>query len=169
MLESHRLSPEIENLQNSMSQTCAFMSNDDDERYKDILNLIESHLIDSTPPPRLFFHTNNPAQNFTNPHRYTSFHHPVLTALPPPTPITPHPTEQVFVILQYDEKISTRLFAGCFEWVNQHVLHEDVEMGGRVRENWGVLIVAIVHPDSTVAYYKVYDGIHKPLEGTAGV
>ena len=61
------------------------------------------------------------------------------------------------------------MFAEVFEWVNEHVLHEDEETGGRVKGDWGLLIAAIVACDSTVAYYKVYDGIHKPLEGTAGL
>jgi hypothetical protein len=68
-----------------------------------------------------------------------------------------------------DEKISTKLFAGVFDWVNGNILREDTDFGGLVKEKWGTIIAAIVHPDSTIAYYKVHDGIHKPLEGTAGV
>jgi hypothetical protein len=56
-----------------------------------------------------------------------------------------------------------------FDWVNENILHEDPELGGRVKEKWGTIIATIAHPDSTIAYYKVHDGIHKPLEGTAGV
>lgn len=109
------------------------------------------------------------AQNFTNPKTYTSFHHPLLTALPPKTPIHPNPTELPFLILHSNEKVSTKLFAGVFSWIDENILHEDVETGGRVMEKWETLVVAIMHPDSTIAYYKVHDGIHKPLEGTAGV
>ena len=65
--------------------------------------------------------------------------------------------------------MSTKLFAGAFAWIDENILHDDEETGGRVREKWRTLVSAIVHPDSTIAYYKVHDGIHKPLEGTAGV
>jgi len=92
-----------------------------------------------------------------------------LTALPPKTPIQPNPTELPFLILHSDEKVSTKLFAGAFAWIDENILHDDEETGGQVREKWPTLVATIVHPDSTIAYYKVHDGIHKPLEGTAGV
>jgi len=75
----------------------------------------------------------------------------------------------VFLVLNSDEKVSTRLFADTFDWVEMNVWHPDVETGGCVKERWTSLIATIVHPDSTIAYYKVHDGIHKPLEGMAGV
>jgi Sen15 protein len=109
------------------------------------------------------------AQNFKNAKQYTTFHHPLLTAVPPASPILPHPEEYLFVILRNDEKVSTKLFARIFSWINENILHYDIETGGRVKEKWYMIVAAIVHPDSTIAYYKVYDGIHKPLEGTAGV
>jgi hypothetical protein len=135
-------------------------------KWKDILNLVQSHLVDSIP----CLHSElSAAQSFKSPKIYTTFHHPLLTALPPVTPIQQHPTESLFCILQSGEKVSTKLFAGVFDWVNENILHEDPELGGRVKEKWVTIIAAIVHPDSTIAYYKVHDGIHKPLEGTAGV
>jgi Sen15 protein len=109
------------------------------------------------------------AQNFTDAKIYTRFHHPVLTAYPPPTAINPKPTQCIFLVLYNDEKVSTKLFAGAFAWINENVLHDDEETGGRIQEDWGTLHAAIVHPDSTIAYYKVHDGVHKPLEGMAGV
>jgi hypothetical protein len=93
----------------------------------------------------------------------------VLTALPPKTPIQPNPTELTFLILRSDEKVSTKLFVETFAWIDEHVLHHDVETGGRVKEKWSTMVAAIVHSDSTVAYYRVHNGIHKPLEGLAGV
>ena len=65
--------------------------------------------------------------------------------------------------------MSSKLFAGAFAWIDENILHDDEETGGRVREKWPTLVATIVHPDSTIAYYKVHDGIYKPLEGTAGV
>jgi Sen15 protein len=56
-----------------------------------------------------------------------------------------------------------------FAWIDENILREDVEIGGRVRDKWETFVTAIVHPDSTIAYYKVHNGIHKPLEGTAGI
>ena len=109
------------------------------------------------------------AQNFTNIKTYTTFHHPILTSLPPKTPIQPNPIKLPFVILHSDEKVSTKLFAGAFAWIDENILHEDEETGGRVRAKWPTFVATIVHPDSTISYYKVDDGIHKPLEGTAGV
>jgi hypothetical protein len=145
------------------------MSEKDDhsEEFNDILNLVQSHLIDSTfiPQNALTF----VAQNFTNPKVYTTFHHPLLTALPPKTPILPNPTTLPFLILHSNEKISTKLFAGTFAWIDENILHEDIELGGLVKEKWMSLVAAIVHPDSTIVYYKVHNGIHKPLEGMAGV
>ena len=128
---------------------------------------MQSHLVDSG--ISFSIRANSVAQNFTNTKTYTTFHHPLLTALPPKTPIQPNPTELPFLILHSDEKVSTKLFAGAFAWIDENILHDDVETGGRVMEKWETLVAAIVHPDSTVAYYKVHDGIHKPLEGTAGV
>jgi hypothetical protein len=111
-----------------------------------------------------------PAQNFTNTKTYATFHHPLLTALPPKTPaIQLNPTELPFLILHSNEKVSTKLFAGAFAWIDENILHEDEETGGRVREKLPTLVATIVHPDSTIAYYTVHDGIHKPLEGTAGL
>ena len=113
--------------------------------------------------------TNLKAQNFTNPKAYTDFNHPLLTALPPKTPIRPNPTELPFLILHSDEKVSAKLFAMAFEWIDENIWQEDAELGGRVMGKWTTIVAAIVHPDSTIAYYKVHDGIHKPLEGTAGI
>ena len=138
----------------------------DDEEKKALIALVESHLINSVPPS---FPANFKAQNFTNVKAYTNFRHPLLTALPPKTHIQPNPTELPFLILHSDEKVSTKLFAGAFEWIDENILHEDLELGGRVKEKWATLVAAIVHPDSTIAYYKVHDGIYKPLEGTAGI
>jgi len=109
------------------------------------------------------------AQNFTSPKKYANYQHPLLTATPPRTPIQSDPQETVFLILRHDEKISTKLFAKAFAWIDQNILHDDEETGGKVKENWTSLIAAIVHPDSTITYYKVYNGVHKPLEGTAGI
>jgi Sen15 protein len=53
--------------------------------------------------------------------------------------------------------------------MEENVLHMDVETGGRVKGKWEMIVVGIVHPDSTITYYKAHDGIRKPLEGTAGV
>jgi hypothetical protein len=53
--------------------------------------------------------------------------------------------------------------------MEENVLHMNVETGGRVRDKWETIVVGTVHPDSTVTYYKIHDGIRKPLEGTAGV
>jgi Sen15 protein len=61
------------------------------------------------------------------------------------------------------------MFAKAFEWVDENIWRIDEELGGRVKGKWNTIVVAIVHPDSTIAYYKVHDGIHKPLEGTAGI
>ena len=66
-------------------------------------------------------------------------------------------------------KRSTKLLSGVFVWINENVLHDDLEKGGQVKEDCGTLVATIVHPDSAIAYYKVHDGIHKPLEGTAYV
>ena len=140
---------------------------DRSEEWRGILNLVESHLVDSTFP--IITLANILAQNFTNTTIYTAFHHPLLTALPPKTPIQPNPIELPFLVLHSDEKVSTKLFAGTFAWINENILHYDEETGGRVREKWPTLVAAIIHPDSTIAYYKVHDGIHKPLDGTAGV
>jgi len=140
---------------------------DHSEEWKDILKLVESHLVDSTHPSSAV--ANGLAQNFTNTKIYTTFHHPLLTALPPKTPIQPNPTELPFLILHSDEKVSTNLFVGAFAWIDENILHDDEETGGRVREKWPTLVATILHPDSTIAYYKVHDGIHKPLEGTAGL
>jgi Sen15 protein len=109
------------------------------------------------------------AQRFRNVRRYSKFHHPILTALPPVSPLTPHPTDTPFFVVRTDEKVSTKLFVEVFDWMEHNVWHPDPETGGFVKERWTSLVIAIVHPDSTVAYYKVHDGIHKPLEGTAGV
>jgi len=137
-----------------------------------LLNLIQSHLVNSTPPPVPFYFpqlTPPLAQSFTSPPQYTTFHHPLLTALPPATPTSPHPTEQLFLILRHDEKVSPALFASAFAWAAENVDCLDAELGGRVRRRWEGMVVGVVYPDSTVAYYKVFDGVHKPLEGTAGV
>jgi len=93
----------------------------------------------------------------------------MLTASPPSGPIDPKPILMLFVILRSDEKVSTKLFAEMLDWSEENVRHSDEETGGWVNGRWKCLILAIVHPDSTIAYYKVHDGIHKPLEGLAGV
>jgi len=94
--------------------------------------------------------------------------YPVLTALPPSTPVSPNPQQTLFFILKDDEKVSAKLFVKLFDWAKENVRHFDTEIGGWVNEGWASLVAAIVHSDSTVAYYKVFDGIHKPLEGVAG-
>jgi len=70
--------------------------------------------------------------------------------------------------LRNDEKVSAKLFAESFDWSAEHVHHYDEEIGGWVTQRWESITAAIVHPDSTIAYYKLHDGIHKPLEGLAG-
>lgn len=136
------------------------------EKWTDILNLVESHLVDSK--PRLCI-SNTLAQRFNFPKRYTNFHYPVLTASPPPTSTTLNPTSALFIVMRNDETISAKLFSDLFDWSEENVRHFDDETGGWVNHRWNNLIAAIVHPDSTIAYYKVHDGIHKPLEGLAGV
>ena len=93
----------------------------------------------------------------------------MLTALPPPTLINPYPAQTLFFVLKDVERVPVKLFAEFFDWAKENVPHYDEEIGGWVNESWRSLIAAIVHPDSTIVYYKVYDGIHKPLEGLAGV
>ena len=112
---------------------------------------------------------NTVGQQFSDPKTYTTFEYPVLTALSPPTPINPNPKQTLFFILKNDEKVSVTLFAKFFDWAKENVRHYDEETGGWVNDRWELIVAAIVHPDSTIAYYKVYDGIHKPLEGTAGI
>lgn len=70
--------------------------------------------------------------------------------------------------MKNDGKVSVKLFAKLFDWAKENVRHYDEEIGGWVNEGWGSLIAAVVHPDSTIAYYTVHEGIHKPLEGVAG-
>ena len=109
------------------------------------------------------------AQGFKNAKQYATFHHPIITAIPPKSPVLSYPEEYVFVILRNDETLSIRLFTEAFAWANENILHYDLETGGRVKRKWDMTVAAVVHPDSTIAYYKVYNGIHRPLEGTAGV
>jgi hypothetical protein len=65
--------------------------------------------------------------------------------------------------------VSAKLFAGAFDWMAENVLHHDEETGGLVQDRWETIVVGVLTMDSTVTYYKVHDGIRKPLEGTAGV
>jgi hypothetical protein len=51
----------------------------------------------------------------------------------------------------------------------ENVLHRDEETGGFVQDRWDTIVVGVLTTDSTVTYYKVHDGIRKPLDGTAGV
>src|ERR1700694_3775772 len=126
------------------------MDTDHAEVWKELLDLVQSNLVDSTSLlSNLIL-----AQNFSDVKTYTKFHHPILTGYPPPTALTAHPAQAVFLVLHHEEKVSTKLFAGVFAWINENVLHDDVETGGRVKDDWGTLVAAIVHPDSTVAYYK---------------
>jgi len=137
-----------------------------EERFKDILNLVQSHLVDGS---EYLIFIDELGQRFSHPKTFTTFEYPVLTGLPPSTPINPNPNQTLFFILKNDEKVSVELFAKFFDWAKENVRHYDEEIGGWVNNDWECLVVAIVHPDSTIAYYKVHDGIHKPLEGLAGV
>ena len=53
--------------------------------------------------------------------------------------------------------------------MEENVLHFDVETGGFVRDKWETIVLGVMATDSTITYYKVHDGIRKPLEGTAGL
>jgi hypothetical protein len=67
--------------------------------------------------------------------------------------------------------VSTKFFAGVFDWINDNVPQDGSQLRTRrkkVENKWERIVTAIVHPDSTIAYYYVHDGIHKPLEGVAG-